>query len=799
MERAVRESEERLRVAFHLIPDAINIGRLADGVNVAVNEGFCRLTGYSQEECVGRSSAALELWQDPPARNAFFERLGRDGSVHGEVASFHARDGGQLTAHLSSQTFQVAGEAYFLTVTRDITEQRRSERAQYRIADAAGARGTLQAMLKRVHEIVAELMPAPNLYFALYDAPTQMLDFPYYADEHGDVPVGPEPAGRGLTAYVLRTGQPLLLSCRADFEALEGTGEVVPIGAPALSWVGVPLFTQERTVGVVAAQIYSGTTRYGQRDKELLQFVSHQVARAIERKQADDALRASEERFRALIENTSDGIGLLDPEGGILYSSPAMAQILGHVPGTLPGNLSDYLHPQDSARMAETWRNVTSGAGPATLAETRARRRDGSTAIIEGVFNNLLADPAVRGVVLNLRDLTERKQMEARLMMADRMVSVGTLAAGVAHEINNPLAYVMANLGYLAETLQPALSPESGPGPRNLPTGAAARDLLEALREAQGGTERVRDIVRDLKTFSRAEEASDGPVDLHRVLDAAANIAWNEVRHRARLTRDYAREIPFVHGNESRLGQVFLNLIINAAQAIGEGAADGNEIRISTRLEGGRATVHLRDSGHGISSEHRPRLFDPFFTTKPIGVGTGLGLFVCQNIVAALGGEITVDSEPGQGTTFHVALPVAGEPVALPRRPPPSLSGRPARVLVVDDEEAIGAALRRQLFAHHVVTETLAVSALARLRAGERFDLLLCDVMMPQMTGIQLHAVLARELPELAGQLVFMTGGAFTPGARDFLDRVPNVRLEKPIDIDKLRALVDEALRRARQ
>ena len=807
LEDAVRENEERFRVAFQTIPDAMNIGRLEDGVTILVNDGFCRLTGWSQEEAVGTTSSALGLWVDLALRDELFATLRREGFVRDREVRFRARSGVEFIGLLSSRTFNSGGKSYFLTVARDITERNRAERAQaaiFRIAQATETPGTLQQLLGAIHGIVAELMPAPNFYIALYDATSHLLEFPYYVDESGDLPAGREKLGKGLTELVLRTGKPVVFSSRAEFDDLARTGEVEQVGVPSASWVGVPLMKQQRTVGVLAAQIYTGPARYGQREKELLQFVSTQVAHAIERKQAEENLRKSEQRFRALIENTSDGICLLAANGDIAYCTSAATRIFGsdqtevHAgeTGHPLGTLLNRLHPEDQAPVRLALAEAVRKPGVPVLMQARARAasasKDGTAArpaltgaVIEGVFTNLLDDPAVRGIVLNVRDVSERTQMEAKLMMADRMVSVGTLAAGVAHEINNPLAYVLANLSYLADTLQPLIV-----------TNSLSRDVVEALTEAQSGADRVRNIVRDLKTFSRADEIHDGPIDLHHILDAAANMAWNEVRHRARLVKDYAPRLPLVLGNESRLGQVFLNLLINAAQAVPEGATERNEIRITTRAEGTRIIVDVRDSGAGISLEARGRLFDPFFTTKPVGVGTGLGLFICQNIITALGGEITADSEPGRGAVFHVALPAALEeqslPVVLTALPP---TARRGRVLVIDDEALIGTALRRGLSAHEVVAETSAVKALARLRNGERFDLMLCDVMMPEMTGTRLWQVLHDEKPELADQLVFMTGGAFTQVARDFLDRVQNVRMEKPLDLHNVRALINSRLR----
>jgi signal transduction histidine kinase/CheY-like chemotaxis protein len=391
-----------------------------------------------------------------------------------------------------------------------------------------------------------------------------------------------------------------------------------------------------------------------------------------------------------------------------------------------------------------------------------------------------VADDLAYGIAA-LRGRAERTQMNAQLMQSDRMASVGILAAGVAHEINNPLAYLIASLEFLDTEMRKAL-----PVSRR-------EEVEQALAEAREGASRVKHVVRDLKTFSRGDDARRSLVELRDVIEPSINVAYNEIKYRARLVKDYG-DTPPVLANVARLGQVFLNLLINAAHAIPEGSVETNEIRLVTRTDdAGRAVIEVRDSGSGIAPDIRDRIFDPFFTTKAIGVGTGLGLSICRNIVFDLGGEISVDSEVGRGTVFRVVLPAAPEEADVVAAPL-AATGAPARrgrVLVVDDEPAIGAALRRILKPEHDVTVlTAAGEARDLIGRGERFDVILCDLMMPRMTGMELHAELARIDRDQAERMILLTGGAFTPTAQQFLDRVPNARIEKPFDAASLRVLV---------
>ena len=374
---------------------------------------------------------------------------------------------------------------------------------------------------------------------------------------------------------------------------------------------------------------------------------------------------------------------------------------------------------------------------------------------------------------------------------------MGTLAAGVAHEINNPLAYVIANADFIAgelpqvmrilQTVDDAVAADAG---RRL------SELVEILADAREGAERIRNVVRDLKTFSRSDSDVAAPVAAQRVTEASINMAWNEIRHRARLVKSY-RPVPPVLANESRLGQVVLNLLVNAAQALPEGRAADNEIRVSIDTDGHDVFIVVEDTGPGIAPEHLSRVFEPFFTTKPVGQGTGLGLSISRNIVQALGGDISVTSTVGRGTTFRVRLPAAPERIVAQEKTDasPAPGGSRCRILIVDDEPSVATALRRVVSNDHdVAIAGGGVAALERIEAGERFDVIFCDLMMPDMTGMELHAKLAASHKDAAERMIFVTGGAFSDGARAFLERTKNLYLEKPFDEQAIRALI-----RARQ
>jgi PAS domain S-box-containing protein len=504
-----------------------------------------------------------------------------------------------------------------------------------------------------------------------------------------------------------------------------------------------------------------------------------------------EELRASTERFSAIQHATNDIVWDWDVVAGRVSWNERITPVLGYPQPEVSADSSwwySLVHPEDRERVAEGFRRAVHGGKANWTDEYRLRRANGTYARVldRGAILRDAAGKPVR-ILGAVMDLSEREEMSARLAQADRMASVGTLAAGVAHEINNPLAYVIANLDYAHQEIEAAVAAQQPPEGSELP---------RALREARDGAERVRLIVRDLKTFSRPDDARMERVDVGRAIDSAVTLAWNEIRHRARLVKDYT-PVPEVWANEARLSQVFLNLLINAAHAIPEGAADRHEIRVSTRRDArGRVVAAVQDTGAGIPEEIRPRVLEPFFTTKAMGEGTGLGLSICHGIVSSLGGELLFDSEVGKGTVFRVVLTpraVEGEVANVIRVV--ETGRRRGRILAVDDEQLVLNALKRTLSSEHDLTIfTKPQAALAWLDQGQPWDLILCDLMMPEMTGMDFHAELSRRMPERAGHVIFVTGGAFTAGARDFLGRIENIRVEKPFEAKALRQLVNQQL-----
>ena len=385
-------------------------------------------------------------------------------------------------------------------------------------------------------------------------------------------------------------------------------------------------------------------------------------------------------------------------------------------------------------------------------------------------------------------DISELHRLQQTTIRNDRVMALGTLAASVAHEINNPLAYVLAQAeGVDAEVdvLEGLLAKMDGP---EVPAARAALGRLrEGLAPVRSGTARIASITRDLRTFSRPEDMSLSPVDLRGVVLSVLRLVGKEVEARARLVLDL-KPTRAVMGNEARLVQVVLNLVVNAIQALPVDSTGTHEIRLGTRDEGAQVLLDVADSGPGVPLADRDRIFEPFFSTKEIGKGTGLGLFVCRNIVQGLAGDVAVLDRPEGGALFRVTLPAA--PTGPAARPEPSPAAKAVmaagrHIVLIEDDAMVARALSLQLRAagYRVTTMADGKQGLELLRSQPEVDLVFCDLMMTGMTGMDLAEALAAEAPEVAAKMVFMTGGAFLPRAREFVALHLDRTVDKPFNI----------------
>ena len=492
--------------------------------------------------------------------------------------------------------------------------------------------------------------------------------------------------------------------------------------------------------------------------------------------QSPAVLPEDEEKFRALSEAGFEALFIHD-NGTILMANEAMDRIFHAPSGSLIGrSMFDFIAPQSRDDVAA---HVMAAAKEPY--EGLSQRADGSTFPVE-VHGRAVTFNGRSARLVAIRDLTDRKRLETSLVRADRLAALGTVAAGVAHEINNPLAYILLNLELVRSSLERGTSVSE----------AARQKAIAAVTIAVDGAMRVKRIVGELRGLARDTGDESGSSDLGKVVAFAAALVKHQLHDRAALEVS-VDVVPRVLGSNTRLGQVLLNLLVNAAQAIPRGARERHRVTVRVRRDGeAQVLLEVADTGEGIPPELLPHVFEPFVTTKAQGEGTGLGLSIARGIVAGLGGSMELESVVGEGTTFRVRLPVAPSlhpPAGAPGegRVPTDPSRAPIRVLVVDDERAVRAVIAQALGdVFDVVPVGSGAEVLTLLEKGEAFDVMLCDLMMPEMTGMELHALVAKKWPALARRTAVLSGGAFSERARHFIETSGLVCLDKPFSIGEL-------------
>jgi PAS domain S-box-containing protein len=393
-------------------------------------------------------------------------------------------------------------------------------------------------------------------------------------------------------------------------------------------------------------------------------------------------------------------------------------------------------------------------------------------------------------VAVTFHDISEKRAAELareRLTQQQRLITTGTLASGVGHEINNPLAYLLANLEVALEEIR-ALEGGS-PSDR-------IKSIVDALGDAKEGAERIRRIVRGLRSLAR-EDTVPLPTNVQQVVATSLDMAMHELRHRASIeVGDF--DVPLVSADESRLAQMLVNLLVNAGQAFALADPERNKVSVMATRRGDVVSIAVTDNGPGIAPQVLSRIFDPFFTTKPVGQGTGLGLSICHSIATSLGGAITCKTEVGRGTTFEILLPVARE-AQVPAAPAVVSATGGGTILALDDEDGMLRSLVRALSTEYeVVTCSDAREAWRRLEGGERFDVIFCDLAMPHLSGFEVLRRLRQLDAEQAARLVFISGGIVGASAFDAEEIASVELLEKPFTVQALRGIARRYVSRSR-
>ena len=792
---AIRESESRFRSLAENAAPALYIYYKRF---YYLNPSTARLFGYSREELM----AMDDPWQilvHPEFRELTWQRS--QARLRGEPVPSHyefkivTKTGEERWVDFSaSSPIQFAGKPANIAIAVDITERKWAEQLQtalYRIAATASSAEDLQELFAEIHGIVGELMDARNFYVALYDPVKNLVSFPYFVDEE-DVTDEPRPPKKGLTEYLLRTGQPLLASPEV-FERLVASGEVETVGAPSLDWLGVPLKTGDKTFGVLVVQSYSEGLRYGQREKEILTFVSQHVASAIQRKRSQDALRDSEVRYRTLIQSAVYGIFGWNLEQRFTDVNPALVAILGYESAedvlALTSASEVYVDPSQHQEIVSTLLTV----GQLRGMEVQWRRRDGKSITVRLSGRTLLDQHGTSGFEMIVEDITERRLLEEQLRQSQKMEAVGQLAGGVAHDFNNLLTIIKGNSQLLLERLHEADSRRSG------------------VEQIQKAADKAASLTSQLLAFSRKQVVAFRVLDVNAVLSNMAQLLPRLLGERIELSIVQGKELGTVKADPGQIEQIIMNLALNARDAM----PNGGRLTLETRnieldqsysdqhiqVEGGRyVQLSVSDTGVGIDPETLPHIFEPFFTTKPAGKGTGLGLSTVYGIVQQSNGYIWAYSDPGVGTTFKLYLPRVDQPAeTLDSQPGPTeLYAGFETILLVEDEDGVRSLIQLllQRNGYRVLEAHNAEQALQIAESKkDRIHLLLTDLILPRLGGRELAERISALRPDI--KCLFMSGytddSVLKSGVLD--NQTPF--LQKPFSMEALLQKIREVLGRA--
>ena len=785
--------EECLAQLVECAPEAISI--LDPQLQITqVNSEFTRVFGHQPEEALGRHLDSLII---PPDRHAetrwLVEMLARGEKVVLETKRLR-KDGSLIDVLFSAAPVVVDGKQVAVYVLyRDITEQKRAEllnSALYRIAEKASSAEDLQQFYAAIHSIVGELMYARNFYIAVCDHETQSISFPYFVDEADPVPARKR-MGRGLTEYVIRTGEPLLCTPEV-FEALQQRGEVESIGTPSLDWMGVPLKTGNRTIGVLVVQSYTENARFGEKDKEVLMFVSHQVAAAIEHKRHEEALRLSESRYRSLVQSAAYGICCWSLKDKFLDVNPALISMLGYDDAeevlALNPKRDIFTTPEEHDRLLREFERALR----LDNLEVHWKRKDGKL-ITARLSGRLVVMPNESDSVVEMfaEDITERRVLENQLRQAQKMEAIGRLAGGVAHDFNNLLTVISGYTEVLMERTD------------------SANPLHAKIEAIHHATERATSVTRQLLAFSRKQLLELKVVDINAIVSEMERLLWPLVGENIELQTRLAPDLGRTRADAGQIEQVLMNLVVNSKDAM----PHGGRIMIQTanvevghdqfRHEyhyirpGSYVMLVVSDNGQGMDTETQARIFEPFFTTKEKGKGTGLGLSTVYGIIKQSGGYILPQSELEKGTTFRIYLPRVEQPAetAGPVRVHSAQDRASETVLLVEDEESVRQLVRETLEAKgYKVLE--ADHGAAALEIAERYngpiDILITDVVMPGMNGREVSTQLCAAHPKT--RVLYLSGyaedaivheGVLDPGASF---------LQKPFGLQALARKVREVL-----
>jgi two-component system cell cycle sensor histidine kinase/response regulator CckA len=772
-------------------PEAISILDVQHRIT-RINSEFTTLFGFTAEEALGRRPSQLIVPVERTAETDWIKESVQRGQKVTLETRRQRKDGSLVDVAVSCAPVTVEGQHVgYYVLYRDIEESKRAQTlssALYRIAERTSSAADLQGFYAAIHNIVGELMNARNFYIALYDPATQLLSFPHFVDEADNAPT-PKPLGRGLTEHVLRTGESLLATPEV-FEDLVRRGEVELIGAPSVDWLGVPLRAGNQTFGVLVVQSYSEDVRFCERDREILAFVSQQLASAIDHKRHEEALRRSEARYRSLVQSAVYGIYRSDFEGRFLDVNPALIAMLGYehaeeVVGLDPAR-EVFLNPEEHERLTKEFQQKARLDG----LEVRWKRKDGGaiTVRLSGRAGN---GPEELNNVLEIiaEDVTERRALEDQFRQVQKMEAVGRLAGGVAHDFNNLLMVISGYTEVLLEELK------------------SHEELQSKAQAIQQAADRATTLTRQLLAFSRKQLLELKVVDVNAIVSDMERLLRPLIGETIELTTRLVPDVGHTRADAGQLEQVIMNLVVNARDAM----PTGGKVLIQTeRMDldargrehsliptGPYVLLSVSDNGAGMDRETQSRIFEPFFTTKEKGKGTGLGLSTVYGIVKQTGGFIFAHSELGHGTTFRIYLPRVEDPTEHtgPVKNSDTAAGGSETVLLVEDEESVRELVRDTLLGKgYKVIE--AQNGEAGLKVSEEhagtIHVLITDVVMPGMGGRELAQRVSAARPHI--KVLFLSGYTEDAIIHEGVLEPGTAFLQKPFTLQMLSRKVREVL-----
>ena len=680
---------------------------------------------------------------------------------------------------------------------QQVAERERAElinHTLFRISSAVNTTKNLSDLYISIHRILGEVMNLSNFFIAIYHKDVSKVLFPYFVDTNDPVLKSYDPfrTDKSLTGEVITSGKPVFhgeetLRKRATANRIIGTAPKV--------WLGVPLKIEGEVIGVMATQCYENPHQFGPIDLEILTSVSDQVALAIERKRNEQALIASERRYRNIIESIEEGYFEIDCEGHLTLVNRAMSEMLGYSETELLAMRSaDYQDEEARREIREIFQEVLESKQPGEARELEINKENGETKFAETVLTAIRDDKGqllgFRGIA---RDVTHRKQeetarreLEEQLQQSQRLESLGTLAGGVAHDFNNLLMGIQGRTSLMLAQL-----------PEDHPDYAQLTSIEECLSSAA-------DLTGRLLGFAQGGKYEVLPIDLNVLVEKCISM-FGRTRKEVSVNSLLSADLNSVEAAANQMEQVLINLLVNAAQAM----PDGGFIEVSTsnvELDSGMAQLYhlspgpyvcmkVSDTGHGMDQATMAKIFDPFFTTKPVGCGTGLGLAMVYGIIRNHSGTISVVSEKDCGTTFTVLLPVTTRKVIYKTEPVEEVIYGSGTVLLVDDEPVIIEVGKKILesIGYTVLTAQSGLDAIA-LYSQNKNDIqaVIMDMIMPNMSGGELFDRLKRIDPE--ARILLCSGYSIEGQAQEILDKGCKGFIQKPFSVSQLSTRLREAI-----